>query len=204
MLALGIQSPFDWCPKSKQMLGPENKGETAQKPKHNKTNQECLTVDTFAWGGVWGGASPGGRHPPSSLVTPAQAGVGKSRKLSAGVGRCQAGGGLQPRHVSPRLLLHATAPHTPSGTHMRQETFPAGVGKRHKSFWEVLAGVKTLRQVSVASMTRTPHGTENCGSCTQCWQNPNLVTEACTTKLSRQLTSSDYQLPSSSDGCRTP
>ena len=56
----------------------------------------------------------------------------------------RAGDGVQPMHVIARLLLHVNTPHTPSGTHMCQETCPAGVGRCEENFGQVSAGVTTV------------------------------------------------------------
>ena len=67
-------------------------------------------------------------------------------------GRCQAGDGMQPMHAIARLLLHANTSHTPSGTHMWQEKFPAGVGRCQENVRQVLARLTqvlgTCRQAS--------------------------------------------------------
>ena len=47
-------------------------------------------------------------------------------------------------HAITRLLLHASTPHTLSGTHMCQENFPAGAGRC----------LRTFRQVVLASILR--------------------------------------------------
>ena len=65
----------------------------------------------------------------------------QSRKLLAGVRSCQAGDGTQRMHAISALTVACKHTTHPSGTDMSQENFPAGLGRCHKGFWQVSAGV---------------------------------------------------------------